>query len=80
MIRTTVGDLAKHLGKRVEIPGLHQPGADWDAPKVSVTGRVVGLRPVLGPFAAVTPAVWVDLVPRGQLDRPLPIGHPVLLL
>ena len=41
----TVGDLtARHLGRRIRLDGLHQPGTDWDAPRVSVEARLVGMH------------------------------------
>ena len=66
-----VGDLtARHIGKRIRIPGLHQPGADWDAPKVAVEGK-------LDKLVSVTfgrGEVWVALTPKAvALDRPLPL-------
>lgn len=46
-----VGDLsARHLGKRITIRDLHQPGEDWNAPRVSVSGTLDGItRPGIGP-------------------------------
>ena len=35
-------------GARVRIPDLHQPGQDFDAPHVTVTGRLYGMRRVPG--------------------------------
>ena len=63
------GDLSEsHIGRRIQIHGLHQPGTDWDSPKVTVTGTLQGLR-----RAADHRAVWVDLSPRtAALDSPLP--------
>ena len=46
----TVGDLtARHLGRRIRLDGLHQPGLDWDAPRVSVEARLVGISQAWGP-------------------------------
>ena len=69
-----IGDLtARHLGRTISIPNLHQPGADWDAPKVTVTGKLDKLTSV--PFGCGE--VWVGLSPKTvQLDRPLPLTWP----
>ena len=69
-----IGDLtARHLGRTISIPNLHQPGADWDAPKVTVTGKLDGLTRVT--FGAGE--VFVKLLPKGvALDRSLPLTWP----
>lgn len=68
-----IGDLsARHIGMRITIPDLHQPGEDWDAPRVSVSGRLDGLTSAYGKLE-----VWVKLRPKTvELDRPLPISWP----
>jgi hypothetical protein len=69
-----IGDLTvRHLGCRIRIPDLHQPGTDWDAPKVTVEGTLIGLR--LATFGLVR-ACWVDIRPQEQLDSPLLPNHP----
>ncbi len=76
---TTIGDLAaRHLGQKVRIPYLHQPGTDWDAPKVAVTGTLDKLsRP--GFFSKGQ--CWVGLTPISvRLDRPLPLTWPCFLV
>lgn len=68
-----VGDLsARHLGKRVTIRNLHQPGEDWNAPRVSVSGTLDGIaRPGIGV------GVWLKLKPNAaNLDCPLPLDWP----
>ncbi len=76
---TTVADLTKrHDGKQVRIPGLQQPGADFDAPRVTVTGRYYGKREAHSPGWW-----WLDVRLRSdgalQLDTPLPGIHPCYL-
>lgn len=68
-----VGDLtARHLGQTVSIPDLHPPGLDYDAPPVTITGRLDGLDRV----SSAPHMVRVNLGPaRATLDRPLPLNH-----
>ncbi len=69
-----VGDLsARHLGRKISIPNLHQPADDFDAPTVTVTGKLIGLTlPGMG-----WGQVWVNLSPKGvSLDRVLPLTWP----
>ena len=74
----TVADLTpKHLGKVIRIPDLQQPGLDFDAPRVTITGRYYGRAPVPGGW-------WrMDVRLRGggvlQLDTPVPGNHPCYL-
>ena len=39
-----VRDLAPLLGKKVRIAGLVAPGADFDAPRITREGTLLGLR------------------------------------
>lgn len=74
----TVGDLtARHLGKRIRIPGLHQPGADWDAPHVTVEGRLNGMRAV-GDFIN-SRAVRLELSGASMHDI-ITLSHPCEVL
>lgn len=77
-LQLTVGDLTpRHFGRRIEIPDLHQPGTDFDDPKVTVTGLLRGLSSAHG-----TRGVWVTFSPSSPsaLNRPLPIDHPVRVI
>ena len=73
-----IGDLtARHFGRTIRIPDLHQPGEDWDGPKVVVTGKLDGLASV--PYGRGE--VWVRLAPKtASLDRPLPLTWPCELV
>lgn len=72
-----VGSLtANHIGRLIQIRGLHQPGLDWAAPKVTVTGTLDGIR-----RSSDYRAVWLDISPKAAaLDSPLPIDWFVDLL
>ncbi len=63
----------RHFGHTIAIPDLHQPGTDWDAPKVTVGGLLTGLS-----WARYDRAmVWVRLAPKSAaLDTPLPLTWP----
>jgi len=62
----------------IRIPDLVQPGQDFDAPRVSVTGRYYGMRPASPGWW------WLDVRLRSgglmQLDSPLPQSHPCFLV
>lgn len=72
----TIADLAaRHLGRTITLAGLVAPGADFDEPRVTVTGKLVGLRKLMsGPF------VIVDLsAASGMYYERLPLTYPVRL-
>ena len=72
----TIADLAaRHLGRTITLAGLVAPGADFDEPRVTVTGKLVGLRKLMsGPF------VIVDLsAASGMYYERLPLTYPVQL-
>ena len=67
----TVGDLTvRHLGRRIRLDNLMQPGLDWDAPRVSVEARLVGISQAWGPGLRLhlRPALAWALV---SLDTPI---------
>ena len=69
---------AGHLGKRIRIPDLHQPGTDWDAPKVAIEGTLDSLASARSWGG---PQCWVKLSPRSAaLDTPLPLSWPCEVL
>jgi hypothetical protein len=75
----TVEDLKPiHVrGTQIRIPDLHMPGLDFDAPHVTVTGRLYSMRRTLGG--------WLLDVRRTHagpslLDTPIPGTHPCYLV
>lgn len=72
---TTVSDLGvKHLGKMLRIPDLHQPSADFDAPKVTVTAKLLGLT-----LAANDRMAFIKTRPAQVIDGPIWRDHPCYL-
>lgn len=80
---SVVGDLTDgHIGGVVRIPELHQPGADFGAPLVTVTGRYYGRAPASADGGRGW--WWVDVRLRSGgallLDAPVPASHPCFLV
>lgn len=72
----TIADLAaRHLGRTITLGNLVAVGADWDAPRVEVTGKLVGMH-----RRTSAPVVTVELVgASGPYHPVLPLTHPVRL-
>ena len=76
---TTAGSLqAQDLGRRVRVEGLHQPGTDWDAEKVTVEGILTGYH--ARDTGLSRARVDLTLRPEPNADLRLPADHPVHVL
>lgn len=69
--KVRIGSLtAADLGRRITVLALQDPGKDWNAPRIDVSGTLAALERV--PYARGH--VWVRLLPaQVALDRPLPL-------
>ena len=72
----TIADLAaRHLGRSITLAELVAPGADWNEPRITVTGKLVGMR-----RHTSSPVIVVDLVAAsGPYHDRLPLTYPVQL-
>ena len=77
---TTAGGLSVlDLGHRVRVENLHQPGTDWDAPKVTAEGVLIGYH-VRGGTTWSEPTVRLILRPEQDADLRLYAHYPVTVL
>lgn len=72
----TIADLAaRHFGRTITLGNLVAVGADWDAPRVEVTGKLTGMH-----RRTSAPVVILDMATASGPYHPvLPLTHPVRL-
>lgn len=71
----TVGDLtARHLGRTIRVDNLLAPGNDWDAARVSATGKLVSMR--MPGISHRVPVAIIELSGNARFHDRLTLDNP----